>query len=101
MKKFAGTKSLDTIKQQCKAQGVYIDTRLHDQRGQDTVVVGGPVVTKGIQHHGWVIFNVFNGKFFGRTPKGVVFDSSDYVHEKEPWFQALLSFFYVETGAAS
>lgn len=106
MKTFAGVKTLDTIKAQCAAQGVPIDTRLCDKHGWDTIVVGGPILllpghpASDSMENAYAIFNTFNGKFFGRTHEGVSFDSSSTEHESEPWFQALLSFFYVEKGEA-
>jgi hypothetical protein len=38
----------------------------------------------------------FNGNFFGTTPDGVEFNNWATTHDDEPWFQQLLSFFYVE-----
>lgn len=92
MKTFAGLKKLDVIKSQCNAAGIRFDDTRYRQHGDDHVLIAG-----GGAH---VLYNTFNGKFFGITPTGVEFDSSGTQHEHEPWFQALLSFFYVERGAA-
>jgi hypothetical protein len=47
-----------------------------------------------------VAYNTFNGKFFGSINEGPLagteFSSGSTKHERQPWFQALLSFFYVE-----
>jgi hypothetical protein len=96
MKRFARIKTLDEIKAQCQAQGVRLCTRLYDTQGWDTVVVGGPISNAAKTGPGHAIYSTFNGKFFGRTPDGIEFDSTETRHEHAPWFQALLSFFYVE-----
>lgn len=93
MKQFAGFKTLDVIKVQCQAAGIRFDDSRYRQHGDDHVLIAG-----GGAH---VLYNTFNGKFFGITPNGVEFDSSSTQHEHAPWFQALLSFFYVEQGAAN
>ncbi len=93
MKKFAGMKPLHQILKQCKEQGVFVNDYMFKRHGWDTIVFG--VQRPGF---GYVIYNTFNGKFFGTTDRGVQFDSNSAKHDKEPWMQALLSFFYVEKG---
>lgn len=89
MKKFAGIKTLKVIKAQCKAARITFDDYLYRKKGNDHVrVIGGGAT---------VLFNSFNGRFFGTTDKGVTFNSDSTEHESEPWFQALLAFFYIET----
>lgn len=107
MKTFAGTKPLKTIIDQCKAAGVAVDDYNFRHFGHDRIALG---VARGKRPDGtpfvplvnpagaFVMFNTFNGTFFGTTDKGVEFDSSSTTHEAAPWFQALLSFFYVEKG---
>lgn len=92
MKKFAGNKPLDVIKAQCEAQGVHFNEFLF-LAGSDYVVLTS---IKGDNDSGQVLYNTCSGLFFGTTPDGVQFDSAETTHENEPWFQALLSFFYVE-----
>jgi hypothetical protein len=88
-RKFAGNKTLDVIRAQCKAQGVqFIDSQY--KRGSDFVTLRSP--------DAWVMFSVFNGRFFGRTPDGVEFMSDDK-RDGTPWFDALLDFFYVRKPA--
>ncbi len=90
MKKFAGHKSSDAIKQQCEAAGIEYDQERYENGGDHVVIVGG-----GAR----ILYNTVNGRFFGTTPEGIEFDSNKTEHEEEPWFQALLSFFYIEKDA--
>lgn len=111
MKKFKGVKPLLTIRQQCVASGVAIDDYRYRKEGSDYICIGvrqlgndrpdgSPFVRPSWEgkkdKHGYVMFNTVNGTFFGTTDKGVEFSSSETQYEKEQWFQALLSFFYVE-----
>lgn len=90
MKKFAGNKTLSQIRAQCKAQRVqFIDSQW--RRGSDYVTLKSPGA--------WVMFNTFNGRFFGETPDGFEFNSNDKL-DGTPWFDALLNFFYVAKAAA-
>lgn len=108
MKKFAGTKPLAEIKTQCRAAGVAFDDYNFRTTGADHVCLGAAQIdmtrpdgtafvnASDNSPHGWVMFNTFNGRFFGSTPEGVRFNSDLTLHDDEPWFQQLLSFFYVE-----
>lgn len=89
MKKFSRHLTHDELKKQCKKLKVPFDDHLYRERGWDTVVVGE---LSGAH----VIYNVWNGKFFGRTPHGRSFSSSDTNWKNAPWFWKLLNFFYVE-----
>lgn len=91
MKMFAGNKPLDVIKQQCKDQGIVFDDERWRVYGDDYVRISGGGC--------WVLYNTFNGSFFGETPDGTDFSNDSDEHEDQPWFQALLSFFYVEQAA--
>lgn len=91
MKKFAGHKTLEQIADQCKAQGLELDARKYVNEGSDFITVRG-----GGAH---AIYSVFNGRFFGRTPDGTVFTSDSTKHDKQPWMQAFLNFFYTEKTA--
>ncbi|MFN4360506.1 MAG: hypothetical protein ACK4F4_07260 [Hylemonella sp.] len=93
MTKFQGTKTLAQIRAQCRAQGLKFDDRLHREDQSDYVVVQGGGAK--------VLFNTFNGRFFGTTPDGVKFNSDLTTHENKPWFQGLLRFFYVVKGGAT
>lgn len=96
MKTFAGNKKLADIKAQCKAAGIQFDDAGY-KKGGDFVVIR---TKKNDNDSGHVLYNATNGNFTGRTDKGEFFDSRSNKHEGEPWFQALLSFFYVEKAAA-
>lgn len=91
MKTFKRHKTFDEIVDQCRTQKLYLDAESYFLEGGDTICVGAP--SSGL---GWVIFNTFNGRFFGKTDKGIEFSSDTDEHDKEPWMQALLNFFYVE-----
>jgi hypothetical protein len=108
MKKFAGNKPLHVIKAQCKAAGLAFDDYNRRKFGRDYIAIGGWDATRGVRPDGsplvdatlpgTVMFNTFNGRFFGTTDRGIEFssDSDSDEHEGEPWMRALLAFFYVE-----
>lgn len=89
MKQFARHRTHDEIVALCKKHKVPLDDSLYLQRGWDTILVG----TKDL---GYVIYNTWNGKFFGTTDKGTPFDSCSTRHDRTEWMQKLLHFFYVE-----
>jgi hypothetical protein len=95
LKIFKRTKSLEEIRQQCKVAGVDLDTRLFDD-GADHVTLRSTDGKRGAV----VIFNAFNGRFFGTTPDGTQF-SSDDKRDGTPWFDALLEFFYSDKATAA
>ena len=96
MKKFARIRTYDEIVAACKTQGLALGDLLYRRRGDNTITVEGG----GCR----VYYNTFNGHFFGTAavlfPSGSVrlldFDSCSTTYEDAPWFQGLLSFFYVE-----
>lgn len=103
MKQYQRHRTVGELLKICKEQKVYIDTKQW-ARGGDTLCIGAPTDDPD---RGWVVYNTFNGKFFGRTPSQKVvtvanpirpsfeFDSSQHL-EHFPWFQALLDFFYTD-----
>ena len=91
MKTFAGNKSRDQVKAQCKALGVIFDESAYKGGSDYTSIRGGGAA---------LLWSSFNGRFFGTTDTGVEFSSDETTHESEPWFQQLLSFFYVEKESA-
>jgi hypothetical protein len=91
MKKFAGNKTRDQVKAQCKAAGVKFDESRYLQGSDWTTLSGG-----GAQ----VLWSSWNGKFFGTTDTGIEFNSDSDEHDDKPWMQALLDFFYVSAVAA-
>ena len=92
MKTFARHRTFHEVKALCKAQGLKFDDHVH-KAGGDTVFVTGGGCT--------VAFNTASGWFCGRTPDYIEFNSTDNDHEKEPWFQALLAFFYTDEPEAT
>jgi len=98
MKKFKGNKSIKTIAKQCKRLGLQFNDAMFQRGTSDHVVITS---IEGDHHSGQVVLNTFNGNFFGNAPdrapwNGVSFDSTKDEHEHEPWFQALLEFFYTD-----
>ena len=84
MKKFAGNRTLTEIKKRCSKLGVIVDDSAF-KNGSDYLKVFGP------NFH--VLFNTFNGQFFGDF-KGKNFDSSDASLDDQDWFNQLLDLFY-------
>lgn len=80
-------KTLAEIKAQCKAQGLEFHDKAY-KAGSDCITVRGG--------GGHATFNTVTGWFCGTTDRGVSFDSHNTHHENEPWFQALLDFFYTD-----
>ena len=78
-----------------KAQGVKVDGSKYEAGGDHVVVHlpgpdGEPVM---------VLFNAFSGRFF-HAPEGGGGFSSDEKLDGQPWFDAMLEFFYTETVPA-
>lgn len=106
MKKFAGNRPLADIIAAAREQGVAVDDYNWRVNGADRIAFG--VADKHLRRpdgsqfvrtagtgKGWVLYSGFNGTFWGQTERGIKFDSSSTRHERAPWFQALLAFFYV------
>lgn len=109
MKKFAGNRPLAEIIANAKAQGVAVDDYNYRVQGRDMIAFGvaspfnfRPDGSKFVSCMpgcvGWVLYNAASGRFCGRTPEGLDFnsDAKRPLYRNTPWFQALLSFFYVE-----
>ncbi len=88
MKTFARHKTLEEIEAQCAALNVPLDKRLYDG-GDDCVTVGNP-------DSGYAIYNVVNGRFFGKTDLGIDFSSDEPDYDEHEWFAQLLNFFMAE-----
>lgn len=89
MKTFARHKTLEEVQAQCEALGVPLDMRLYEG-GDDCVTVGDP-------ENGYAIYNVVNGRFFGKNDLGLDFNSDDSCYDDHGWYQQLLNFFMVES----
>ena len=96
MKRFTRHKTYDEIKAQCDAAGIHFSDHLYKLTGSDWLVI---TTTKDDNDSGQVLYNSVTGVFFGTTPDGVSFESGNDAHEAEPWFQALLLFFYQEVDS--
>lgn len=101
MRTFARHRNIAEIRTLCRDLGVALNDRKYRVDGWDTVVVGCHAHQMRDPGAAYVIYNTFNGTFFGRTADGIEFDSSDTKHENERWFQQLLEFFYVEKPATA
>ena len=90
MAKFQRAKTRAEVLAQRKAQGVKVDLTAYTMGSDYTTLSKGGCV---------VLWSSWNGKFLGETPDGITFNSDSAKHDKEPWMQALLNFFYVAKGA--
>lgn len=102
MKTFAGNRPTAEIIRNAKAQGVEV-LDAHYKRGGDHIVFESRCPKLDGMHFARITYNAFNGRFFGTyavindmRAKVLQIDSSSTKHERHPWFQQLLSFFYVE-----
>lgn len=95
MKTFSGVKSVEQIKAQCAEHDLSIDTSKFDA-GNDYVKFDFIHADTSME----VMFNGFNGRFFGTTDGGQKFTSNDANLDGTPWFDALLDFVYVSKQQA-
>lgn len=95
MKTFAGCKDSEQILAQCAADGIAVDSAKYEAGGDHLVVeLPGPTGEKVR-----VLYNVVSGRFFYSANDGSGFSSDDN-RDGQPWFDAMLDFFYVEAVAA-
>lgn len=99
MKQYLAHKTLTMLREQCATAGLELDTRLYDDAGHDHVVVRSADAEGNNKVE--VFFNTVSGRFFGRTPDGLGFNSDGTEFDNEPWFQALLDFFLVPLPASA
>ena len=102
-KHYTGVKPLSTIRAQCAQQGVAVDDWAHRKFNDDYIYFGRKRGSWGNKANFvdtakpcWVGLHVANGRLVGRNMKDEWFTSADIATAHEPWFQALLDFFYVE-----
>lgn len=89
MKKFAGRKTVDQIRQQCAERGFKLDMGLYE-KGSDYIVVHLPgQYDEAVP----VLYSDVSGRFFCAAP-GVPHFSSDDSRDGDAWFDAMLEFFY-------
>ncbi len=89
MKKYAGRRSIQQIRRQCAERGIKIDMGLYE-KGSDYVVVHLPGAAGTVLP---LMYSAVNGRFF-YAGGGADNFSSDDAKDGEPWFDALLDFFY-------
>lgn len=87
MIRFKRHRTYEEIKALCKKQKVPLNDFNYRERGWDSIMLG-------TKDDGWVVYNTFNGRFFGKTPTGKDFTSDSTKHDKAEWMQQLLAFFY-------
>lgn len=88
-KRFAGHRSYEQIRAECEAQGLILEDVNYRENGSDWIGVRGrPGGTL-------VLYSTPTGRFHGKTDTGQEFtEGSDL--DGQPWFDALLAFFYYE-----
>jgi hypothetical protein len=96
MQKFTRHRTVDELKIICAERGFRIKTDRYES-GDDHIGIF-PVIDGEVYG---VVYNGFNGRFFGDTPGGVLFESDMADLDAEPWFQALLDLFYTNDPRAS
>jgi len=88
---FSRHRTIDEVIAHAKEQGVRVDaSRFHLGSDFVTVELPGPQGTLVP-----VLYNTFNGRFFYQPRIGAGFSSTDTQYDGEPWFDAMLTFFYV------
>lgn len=90
MQKFARHRSVDELKAICAERGFRIKTDLYEA-GSDHISVF-PIIDGETFS---VIYNGFNGRFFGWR-NNICFASGMASLDDKPWFQALLNLFYTD-----
>ncbi|MGC0153586.1 hypothetical protein ACPRNU_14075 [Chromobacterium vaccinii] len=88
--KFSRHLSVDEVQAACEVKGFTFDRAKYDA-GSDYVRVQGEVEGQAVD----ALYSSFNGRFFGKTASGIEFNSGSTDYDDQPWFDALLNFFYV------
>jgi len=93
-KRFAGHRSYEQIREECRRQGLILEDAAYRRHGSDWIGVRGK--PGGVL----VLYSTPTGRFHGTHPAtGEKFTESS-PFDGEPWFDALLSFFFYEEGPA-
>lgn len=90
-RQFSRHRSREEVITLAKARNVKVDASYYDS-GTDHLVVYLPGPTAEIVK---VLFNVISGCFFYAPEDGAGFSSDDKL-DGQPWFDAMLDFFYIE-----
>lgn len=96
MQKFARHRTVDEIKKLGKKSRFSVNTQRYDRNGADHIVIHGDFAG----HELPVLYNSVDGRFFGELPSGEMFSSDDATLDGQPWFDAMLAFFYEPAKAA-
>lgn len=96
MKKFTRHVTLVELKERCAEKGIAIDTEKHDRDFSDYVTVSGAFAGKDFV----LIFNTFNGTFFGEMEDKRQFSETSKF-EGEPWYSAILDLLFVSEKEAA
>jgi hypothetical protein len=76
----------------CARAGHQFDaSKYNESNGVDHLCIIGTFGDK----HASILYAPWNGKFFGDTTDGIHFNSDNTEHDGQPWFDAMLNFFYV------
>jgi len=90
MRKFTHHVTLTVLKKRCAEKGLAIDTTKHDRDFSDYVTVSGALAGMDFV----LIFNTFNGQFFGATEDKREFSETSTL-DAEPWYAAILDLLFV------
>lgn len=92
LKRFAGHRNYQQIRDECKAQGLILEDAAYRRHGSDWIGV------RGRPDGPLVLYSTPTGRFHGTHPAtGEKFTESS-PFDGEPWFDALLAFFFYEEG---
>lgn len=94
-KRFAGHRSYEQIRAECRRQGLVLEDANYRRNGSDWIGV------RRRRDSTVVLYSTPTGRFHGTHPTcGTQFTESS-PFDGEPWFDALLAFFYYEDGPAT
>lgn len=92
MKTFDKHRSLDELRIETDKRGWKLNDTWYKESGHDHV----SFIFSINDINGYVLYNTFNGRFFGSTENGIDFDSDDDQFDNDNWFNELLTVCYVE-----
>lgn len=94
MKTYARHRTSTEVKALAAMKGFTVDSTKYDAQGYDHIVVHMPGPSRTLIP---VLYNTVNGRFFHASANVVdSFTSDNPKLDGQPWFDAMLEFFYVE-----
>lgn len=90
-KRFSGHRSYEQIREECRAQGLILEDAAYRRHGSDWIGI------RGCKGGTLVMYSTPTGRFHDTALDGRPFTESS-CFDGEPWFDALLAFFYYENG---